>query len=109
MQRATYERTLASHIEALGLPKPTLEYAFHPTRRWRFDLAWPEIKLAAEIEGGVWVGGRHNTGSGYTEDCIKYNEAVLLGWRVLRFTPDMIQSGRAIEYIEMALEQNGGT
>jgi very-short-patch-repair endonuclease len=65
---------------------PTPEFRFHPKRRWRFDFAWPAEKIAVECEGGTWSGGRHTRGKGYEGDCEKYNEAVILGWRVLRFT-----------------------
>lgn len=64
------------------------EYRFHPTRRFRFDYALPEYKIAIEIEGGVWIKGRHTRGAGYQRDLIKYNLATTLGWRVLRYTPD---------------------
>ena len=57
------------------------EYRFHPTRKWRFDFAFPSQKLAIEIEGF----GRHQTVSGYMADLEKYNEATRLGWRLLRF------------------------
>lgn len=43
--------------------------------------------IAVEIEGGVWTGGRHTSGSGFLGDMEKYNEAAAAGWRVLRFTP----------------------
>jgi very-short-patch-repair endonuclease len=76
------------------------EYKFHPDRKWRFDFCWPELKIAVEVEGGVWSGGRHTTGSGFTKDCEKYNHAALLGYRVLRFTGDMIKSGDSILMIK---------
>lgn len=79
------------------------EHKFHPIRRWRFDWAWPHLKLAVEIEGGVWIGGRHTSGSGFEKDMEKYNEAVLLGWRILRFTPKQMQSGEAHAMIDRAL------
>ena len=100
------EETLAFEIHSIGLPAPQREFKFHPTRKWRFDFCWPEHMLAAEVEGGIYSGGRHVRGAGYAEDCIKYNEAALLGWRVLRFTGNMINSGEALTYIEMGL-QNG--
>lgn len=83
--------------------KAESEHRFHPTRRWRFDYAWPQIKLALEVEGGTWTGGRHVSGAGYSRDCEKYNEAAILGWRVLRVTTDMISSGAAFDQVERAL------
>ena len=62
------------------------EYRFSPPRRWRFDFAIPSEKIAIEIEGGVFTGGRHTRGVGYLKDIEKYNTATSLGWRVLRFT-----------------------
>lgn len=63
----------------------TREYKFHPTRRWRFDFADPVNKVAIELEGGIWIRGRHVHPTGYLKDTYKYNAAVILGWRVLRY------------------------
>ena len=81
------------------IPIPCREYRFHKTRRWLFDFAWPDAKLAVEVEGAVFVRGRHTRGSGFTQDCEKYNTAVLMGWRVLRFTREHIENGYALETI----------
>lgn len=62
------------------------EYRFHPVRRWRFDFANPEFKIAIEYEGGVWRRGRHIRPVGFINDCDKYNAAALHGWTVLRYT-----------------------
>ena len=64
------------------------EYKFHPKRRWRFDYAIPDHKIALEVEGGVWTGGRHIRAQGFLGDMEKYNTATLMGWRVFRTTPD---------------------
>ena len=66
------------------------EYRFAPPRKWRFDFAWKADKVAVELEGGTWSGGRHTRGAGFEDDCEKYNEATRLGWRVLRFTSSML-------------------
>ena len=66
--------------------EPEREYRFHPDRKWRFDLAWPDNRLAVEIEGLTRSGGRHQRMAGYTHDCEKYREAAKAGWRVLRYT-----------------------
>lgn len=68
------------------------EYKFDPKRNSRFDFAWPEQKVACEIEGGTWQRGGHTTGTGYQKDCEKYNRAIELGWRVLRYTPQMVEA-----------------
>jgi hypothetical protein len=62
------------------------EHRFHPERKWRFDIAWPDKMLAVEWEGGVYQNGWHQSIARYIGDCRKYNAAVLLGWRVLRYT-----------------------
>ncbi len=77
--------------KAIGGRSPITEMKFDPKRRWRFDMAWPESKIALEIEGGVWSGGRHTRGAGFIKDAEKYNRAAMMGWRVLRITPDQIQ------------------
>lgn len=63
------------------------EYVFHPTRKWRFDFAFPSVKLAIEIQGAGRGGasGGHQSHAGMQRDCDKNNEAVRLGWRVLVF------------------------
>lgn len=92
------------HIRAHKLPEPVREYRFAPDRRWRFDFAWPApIMLAVEVEGGVWSGGRHTRGAGYTADMEKYNRASVLGWRVLRFTTEQVKRGEAVAALRGAL------
>jgi hypothetical protein len=81
---------------AHGFPDPEREYLLVPGRRWRADFAWHDKLLAVEIEGGVWSNGRHTRGGGFTSDCEKYNEAQLLGWRVLRFTGEHLNNGYAM-------------
>lgn len=69
------------------LPAPEVEYRFAPDRKWRCDYAWPDCKVALEVEGGVWTGGRHTRGSGFVKDMEKYNRAALMGWRVVKCVP----------------------
>lgn len=57
---------------------------------WRFDFAWPDLKVAVELEGGTWVRGRHTRPMGFEGDAWKYNVAQLMGWVVLRYTGDML-------------------
>lgn len=98
------EELFAFQLRAARVEAPEREYRFSPPRRWRFDFAWSTRRLALEIDGGTWSGGRHNRPRGYEADCEKANEALLLGWRVLRVTGAMVEDGRALDYLERALE-----
>ena len=100
-----YAETLLIQLQLAQLPEPQREFLFHRKRKWRFDLAWPQLLIAVEIEGGIWVGGRHVRGEGYEADCEKYNEAQMAGWMVLRFTPGMIKRGKAWNVIEKAIRR----
>jgi very-short-patch-repair endonuclease len=80
------------------------EYKFHETRKWRFDFAVVSARLAIEIEGGVWTGGRHTSPTGFLGDMEKYNEASVRGWRLLRFTPQEMFKRKTFETIRRALE-----
>ena len=114
MKKSDLERAFETKIKWYKLPEPVAEHRFHPTRKWRFDFAYPEIKLAIELEGGTFgvtcpqckgrgcpachngrVMGRHSRGEGFEKDCEKYNAAAALGWRVLRFTGGMLKENPA--------------
>ena len=60
------------------------EHRFHEKRKWRFDFAHIEAKVAIEIEGGIWNQSRHTKAVGYIKDCEKYNTALFNGWAVIR-------------------------
>ena len=62
------------------------EYKFLEDRRFKFDIAIPERKIAIEFEGGIFSGGRHTRGKGYSNDAKKYNLAAMHGWKLLRYT-----------------------
>ena len=105
-ERQRLENMLLLHIRVAGLPEPDREFRFCPGRRYRFDFAWTEELIAAECEGGVWTAGRHVRGKGFSDDCEKYAMAAAIGWRVFRFTAEMIESGRALWFLETALKED---
>jgi hypothetical protein len=86
-----------------GVPEWEPEHRFHSTRRWRFDYAWPESKVALELEGGAWSQGRHVRAKGFLGDIEKYNEATLLGWKLLRCATDHIGTGYIPDCVHRAL------
>ena len=87
----------------LGVQKPVEEHRFHQSRRWSFDFAWPEYKLALEVDGAIWSKGRHSRGSGIIGDMEKFNAAAELGWRVIKFTPQQLRTSSTILTIKNCL------
>lgn len=51
-------------------------------RKFRLDFAYVPSLYAVEIHGGVWVGGRHTSGAGFTKDCEKTRWAGYCGWTI---------------------------
>lgn len=106
-------------LEDLGelqLGQVSTEYRFEPSRRWKFDFAITEVKLAVEIEGGIspfarfhpeWKTMRHQTGKGAADDCEKYATAVASGWTLFRFTTGMVKNGSASMFLRKWKGQSG--
>lgn len=102
-----------SHITQRELPAFEREFAFANTigRRWRFDFAWPQHRLAVEIEGLVVMRiggelvckGRHASIGGFKDDCEKYAWAAVFGWRVMRFEQSQVRDRTAIDMLVRAI------
>ena len=84
--------------------EPIPEYKFHNSRKWRFDYAFPEQKVAVEIEGGIWTQGRHVRPYGYRADMEKYNAAAALGWKVFRFEPSKITTTKTLQLLKLVIK-----
>lgn len=101
---STPEERLAFHLRAVDLGYFEREYTFWPDRKFRADFAFVAERLLIEVDGGLYTEGRHTRAKGYEKDCVKINEAQILGWQVLRFSPAMVASGHAVHTIKRALE-----
>jgi len=97
------DKLFLAALAQAGIPAPVAEFRFHPIRKWRFDFCWPDQKLALEIDGAVWTGGRHTRGSGWMKDTEKLNAAAILGFRMLRCSPQQSSTSAMIESIKSAL------
>ena len=84
------ERRFLLCWRAVGGPPLVVEHRFLDKRKWRFDFAHPETRIAIEIEGGAWSGGRHTRGAGFITDAEKYNTAALWGWTVFRLPSPLV-------------------
>lgn len=111
--KSVLERPLFLGIcKVLKIDEPVTEWYFaKPERGWRFDYAWPEHRVALEVEGGGWIAGGHNSGQGFLEDIERYNAAAERGWLVVRCVPgekDKVgyrknKGGRTVAWVAPAL------
>lgn len=66
------------------------EFKFHLLRKWRFDFYIHQTEgfpaVAIEYEGLFSSKSRHTTATGFSKDTEKYNEAQIMGIKVLRYT-----------------------
>ena len=100
------ELDLLQQIKLCKIKEPIVEYKFSQSRRWRVDMVWLDEKLAVEVEGAIWVKGRHIRPKGFLADCEKYNELALKGFRLIRVCREHIKNGMAIDWIERGLNRD---
>lgn len=111
-QKSELEESFAEELHLYGLPKPVRQFQFHAARQWAMDFAWPDRKIAVEIHGGLYKGGRHNRGAAMEGDFEKSNEAQKLGWIVFTFGPKWLyrkkrtnQSSKALAFMDGVLRE----
>mgnify|MGYP001614386223 CR=1 FL=1 len=92
---------LDQQLRLIGINAQVLEHRFAPHRKWRFDLAYPAILFAVEVDGMV-----HRIKERFVADLEKHQAAFAAGWRVLRVSPAQVRSGEARQLVEQALRQN---
>lgn len=92
-----------------GLPLPAQEFRFYAPRLWRADFCWPNERLILEVQGGIFVNGRHSRGAALLREWDKLNTAAGLGFRVIYTQPADLLSVATIVFIRAALKPDSGT
>ena len=90
-------------LKSAGIPEPVTEHRFAPPRRWRMDYAWPDAKLALEVQGGIWTRGRHSRPAALLKEWEKLNTGAAMGWRFLFCQPSDLLKAETIDAIRAAL------
>lgn len=112
--RMTPTDEILHYCRRRGLPPPALEYQFVSFRDWKFDLAWPELLVAVEIQGGSFggkpcpvckrrPGGRHNSGPAMRDEFEKLAHAAIRGWSVIPLMPEQVKEATGLDWIRRAL------
>ena len=96
-------KIVCAYFQECGLPPPKMEHVFCPERKFRFDFAWTILRVALEVEGGIFIRGAHGSIGGIKRDMEKYNLAASLGWRVLRVTPQQVCMKDTVDLIKRTM------
>lgn len=108
------DREFLFQCRALKLPPAAVQWRFsqsaHPntaSRKWRCDVVFLDFKVMVEIDGGIWIKGAHSHPLDILRNMRKQNDAMLLGYHVLRFTPEEVTDGSAIKFTQQVLTTKG--
>ena len=79
---------------------------------WDLDRAWPYVKCAVELQGGLWMQTRTGRGKGHAHptkiinDYRKLNCAQSIGWLVFQFDAQTLanDTDRCIDLVRNAIE-----
>lgn len=100
-----YNKNIVSaYYQECGLPEPVFEYRFHPSRRWRIDIAFVLARLAIEVQGGIFIRGRHSRGAAMLEEWEKLNTLSCMGWRVMYVQPKDVCMRWFVDMIKDAIK-----
>lgn len=106
--RENFKRQFEAVWQRCGGPELKPEHKFCDDKGWSADYFLETAlgqKIIIELDGGVWTGGRHVRGGGFIEDCMKLNQAALLGYRVIRIPTGFATDNYVSEIIERIKEK----
>ena len=96
-------KIIIQYWQSLKLPAAVSEWRFDERRKWRFDFAFVDQRIAVEVQGGIWTRGRHVRPAALKKEWEKLNAAAGQGWRILYCEPRAIGTLKFSKEIERAL------
>jgi hypothetical protein len=96
-------KIVTAYYEQCGLPTPIFEYKFHKDRKWKLDIAFPAERVAVEVQGGLFVRGRHTQGAALLKEYEKLNELAQMGWRIIYVQPKDVTLQSTVDMIRRAM------
>lgn len=89
------------------LPEPVFEHRFDAVRRWRIDIAWPAYRVALEVQGGLFVQGRHTRGAALLKEHEKLNALAAADWVVFYRIPQNLFNPDTFVMLAQAIGTRG--
>jgi hypothetical protein len=80
---------------------PIQQYEAIPDRKFRYDFAFPDLRILVEVQGGICARTRmgHSSVTGQERDAEKLNLASAYGYRMFHFTTKMIEDERGFDLL----------
>lgn len=97
-ERSRLEVMMEQQLSAAGIKDYVTQHIPLAPRRWRLDFAWPQLKVAIEVQGMV-----HRIKGKFKRDIEKRAELMLAGWEVLEVDGESINDGMAIYWAKKLL------
>ena len=109
LSESALERILFAQIcERTAIPLPAQQFHFAIGRDYRADFTWPDHRLLVEVEGGLWIGGKHAIALHEQRRQRRRCYAQALGWSIVEVSPPDVRSGVACDLIERWLTDPAG-
>ncbi|HEU4488363.1 MAG TPA: hypothetical protein VFS38_03635 [Actinomycetota bacterium] len=101
------ERKFLRLLRAAGLPEPQIQYPIYDGDRFlaRVDFAYPELRLAIEVDGFRWHGGGERDGA---HDLSRGNALLNRRWRLLHITKEHMD-GSGAAAVALVTEARAGS
>jgi hypothetical protein len=108
-RKAELEAKVARQFSMANLPAWEPHFYFCPGRRWNFDFAWPDCKVACEINGGTFLPAKHGhtNGAHLHGEYEKLNAGQTMGWIVLQFDTKHVSANEVVTGVFDALAARG--
>lgn len=103
------EGTRDKFFTELGYLGFTPEVRFMPGRKFRWDMARDDLKIAVEYSGITGGVTGHSSWAGLTRDAEKFTEGAILGWLIVICNVYSVRTGAAMGQVIRAIEARGGT
>jgi len=98
------EDLFAAQLFGAGFKDFLRNVKFIPGRKFEADFFFPSLRLAIEVDGGLWMSrGGHTSGGGAKRDRERDILAYLSGITTLRVATDHVKSGEAITWMKEAI------
>lgn len=104
-KEAPLEDILDKQLIDAGIGGYERNVVFVPNRRFKADFWFKKLRLAVEVDGGIFMKGRsgHTSGVGYHGDRVRDQIALSHGIMTVRFTTPQVRNGEAAEFIRAYL------